>query len=185
MTRGSGAALALSIAALLPVSTQAQGIVVAAELGPQYLRQNFPMQFDKSYEASVDPAVSVSAGLRLGPVLLPELNVRSTAARHFPFRSASLGLGIQVRQLRHFHAHAGIARIQAAEPIYCGFGPCTSPDYKYESRWGLEVRAGFDLKAWQHFRVGPVAWWTHSIDRIHMYTEHYHMVGAGLRIGYQ
>jgi hypothetical protein len=166
--------------------TQAQRAPwVTAELGAQYLRQTTPKYFGGNWiEASVDVAMGITIGLPLAGWLVPAAGLHTTAGRALALRSASAGVGIYPARLHGAHIHFAVARIVKTEPLGCPYR-CEGPTSWADKRWGFEARIGLDIASRDRVRLGPLLWWTQSVERTQAFRPRYRAVGLGLRIGYR
>jgi hypothetical protein len=170
-----------------PAAGQTLGrVVFVGEIGRQFLRENVRVDgIESLFDRTNGFVVSGSVGLPIRSWFVPEFAMRTTVGDDYPFRSASLGVGLRHPQFNRAHLHLAVAGVLAYSTGWTCPETTRGCPRHLDRRLALDVRAGFDLFKEAHFSLGPTAWWQKTLERNVSYVHlRYRTLGIGVQIGF-
>jgi len=188
MRRWTWNALMLLAGAAAPALVWAQDsrFIVQGEAGRETWRQRLrDGRHDDLRDRFTDTYVGATIAYPLLPWLAPELSVRSSFLAPFPTHSVGLGVGVRPPGASRFHVHGAFSGMRAqSRGLYCPEGTAQCRD-RYQNRWSIQLRTGYDLFREPHFSLGPTLWWSRSLEAPVSYGHlTYRGWGIGMQVGF-
>jgi len=111
------------------------------------------------------PITGVVLGLDLSPAWTAELSARTSLGAGRPFRAVELGMAARANAWSTPHVRVAAVAMRPYNPLLCVAGSRCTVIYRAAS-WkpGVDLRVGMEGRFTQHWAVGPVLWFTRTLQ---------------------